>query len=305
MDLCGPMPCASRSGRLYSMNLIDDFSSYVWSLPLRSKDESSSVLQMWHHTMVNQNDHRLKTLVSDNGELVSKSMHEWTSMHGIEHVTTAPYTSAQNGHAEHLHRTLLGRARAMRLSCNAPAYLWDEFCATAAYLTNLTALSTLQGRTPYKVWTGHIPSLSHLREIGCRAFVLIQTHNPKIYQCSCPCILIGYPPHAKAYRLWDVTSGAVFNSFHVTFLKHLNHQPFDLLPRTIITLNPNVPPSWDMPPPSEPPSNTVSTLTPPSTLDSSLTDIPASTSSSPTLPPSPILKPSSSNDTTSSLCQSS
>jgi len=38
VDLCGPMPCASRSGRLYLMNLIDDFSSYVWSLPLRSKD---------------------------------------------------------------------------------------------------------------------------------------------------------------------------------------------------------------------------------------------------------------------------
>ena len=301
VDLCGPMPCASCSGHLYSMNLIDDFSSYVWSLPLRSKDESSSVLQLWHRAMVNQTDHRLKTLVSDNGELVSKSMREWTSMHGIEHVMTAPYTSAQNGRAECLHRTLLGRVRAMRLSCNAPTYLWDEFCATAAYLTNLTTSSTLQGRTPYEVWTGRVPSLSHLREIGCRAFALIQTHNPKIYQRSRPCILIGYAPHAKAYRLWDVTSGAVFNSFHVTFLEHLDRQPFDLLPGMTITLNLDAPPSWDMPPPSEPPSNTVSTLPSPSTLDSSLPNIPASTSSSPTLPPSPVPKPSSSVDTTSSL----
>ncbi len=41
VDLCGPMPCRSRAGRLYSMNIIDDFSSYMWSLPLRSKDEAA------------------------------------------------------------------------------------------------------------------------------------------------------------------------------------------------------------------------------------------------------------------------
>jgi len=46
IDLYGPMPCASRSGHLYSMNLIDDFSSYVWSLPLRLKDESVPALQL-------------------------------------------------------------------------------------------------------------------------------------------------------------------------------------------------------------------------------------------------------------------
>lgn len=44
VDLCGPMPVASRSGWLYSMNVIDDYSSYVWSLPLKSKSEASSVL---------------------------------------------------------------------------------------------------------------------------------------------------------------------------------------------------------------------------------------------------------------------
>jgi hypothetical protein len=70
-------------------------------------------------------------------------MHDWCSMHRIKHQTTAPYTSAQNGYAEHLHQTLLGRVRAMHLSCNVPAFLWDEFCTTAAYLTNLTTLSTL------------------------------------------------------------------------------------------------------------------------------------------------------------------
>jgi hypothetical protein len=29
VDLCGPMPCVSHSGRLYVMNIIDDFSGYM------------------------------------------------------------------------------------------------------------------------------------------------------------------------------------------------------------------------------------------------------------------------------------
>jgi hypothetical protein len=29
VDLCGPMPCVSRTGRLYAMHIIDDFSGYV------------------------------------------------------------------------------------------------------------------------------------------------------------------------------------------------------------------------------------------------------------------------------------
>jgi len=45
IDLCGPMPCVSRYGHLYSMNVINDFTSYVWSLPLKSKSEAINVLR--------------------------------------------------------------------------------------------------------------------------------------------------------------------------------------------------------------------------------------------------------------------
>jgi transposase InsO family protein len=113
VDLCGPMPCCSRSNCLYLINLIDDFSSYIWSLPLRSKDEAASVLQLWHRAVENQSGHHLQILVSNNGELVSNSMQEWASLHGIDHQQTAPYTSAHNGRTECLHRTLLGKAHAM------------------------------------------------------------------------------------------------------------------------------------------------------------------------------------------------
>jgi len=40
VDLSGPMTVTSRSGRKYSMNIMDDYSSYVWSVPLRLKSEA-------------------------------------------------------------------------------------------------------------------------------------------------------------------------------------------------------------------------------------------------------------------------
>lgn len=245
VDLCGPINPVSSSGRLYSMNVIDDFSSYVWCLPLKSKGEAASVLQNWHRLVENQSGHRLKILVTDNGELVSNAMADYCARSGIDHRRTAPYTSAQNGRAERLHRTLLDKARAMLLSCKAPAEFWDEFSRTSAYLTNLTPSSSLQGRTPFELWFGRRPSLSHLREIGCRAFALIQTSNPKVFARSRPCVLIGYSPHSKAYRLWDVTSGRIFDSFHVSFVEHLDEHPAKLLPGTTITLEPDSPPSWE------------------------------------------------------------
>ena len=246
VDLCGPHLVTSKSGCRYSMNIIDDFSSYVWTIPLRGKDGASQALQVWHRLVENRSGEKLKILVTDNGELVSQSVADWCADSGIEHQLTAPYTSAQNGRAERLHRTLMNKTRTMRLACNAPTFLWDEFSLTAAYLTNLTASSSIGGKTPFELWYGHKPSLSHLREIGCRAYALITTNNPKILQRSVPCVLIGYAPLAKAYRLWNPASGRVFNSYHVSFIEHLDTTPTDFLPGTFLNVGDRtIPPTWD------------------------------------------------------------
>jgi hypothetical protein len=173
-------------------------------------------------------------------------MCDWCQAHGIDHHLTAPYTSAPNGRAERLHRTIIGKACTMHISCNAPDFLWDEFCATAAYLTNFTAATANHGQTPYELWFGHKPSLSHLHEIGCRVFSLLNPSPSKIYARSTPCVLIGYAPHSKAYRLWDPSSSHVFNSYHVTFVKHLDTEAMPLLPgKTLGTTKAMPPPSWD------------------------------------------------------------
>ena len=224
IDLCGPMPGVSCTGNVYTMNIIDDFSSYIWCVLLKCKSDASTTLQTWHHAVATQSSLTLKILVTDNGELISASTSHWCDTYGIDHQHTAPYMSAQNGHAECLHHTLFGCTCTMHLAFNAPISLWDEFCLTAAYLTNLTATSANHNKMPFKLWYSKIPSLSHLHEIKCCAFTFIQTNNPKIYCHSRPCMLIGYAPHSKSYCLWDNMSNSVFNLYHVTFIEHLDSQ---------------------------------------------------------------------------------
>ena len=72
------------------MNVIDDYSSFVWSLPLRSKAEAAFILKYWLITVKLHTKHRLKCLVTDNGELRSLQIQNWCSEHGILHLFTAP-----------------------------------------------------------------------------------------------------------------------------------------------------------------------------------------------------------------------
>ena len=74
-----------------------------------------------------------------------------------------------------------------------------------------------------------------------------QPSPSKIYAQSLPCIMISYAPHLRAYRLWDPATSLVFNSYHVTFFKHLNAMPSCLLPRTILgTDHASSPPTWEV-----------------------------------------------------------
>jgi len=61
--------------------------------------------------------------------------------------------------------------------------LWAECAQTACYMKNCMPTKALDKKTPHEVGMGCKPNLTHLFELGCQAFVLIQNrHNLKIYE---------------------------------------------------------------------------------------------------------------------------
>jgi hypothetical protein len=277
VDLMEHPDTVLAAGNKYVMDVIDDFSSYAWAIPLASKGDAPAALQAWERARELETGSKVGIFRSDNGELKSTAMREWLLSRGTQHQFTAPYTSAQNGHVERLHRTLMGKAHAMRSACDVPVNRWDEFVLTACYLSNRTPVSSQAGHTPYERWFDHKPDLSHLREIGCRAFVLIQAqHNPKVFNRSVECVLIGYSLDSKAYRCYHCASHKVFVSYHVSFIEShtacatplrpgivLNNPPTLIPSDPPVSAPVSVPPTSSAPPVSSPPLASPTPLQPP------------------------------------------
>ena len=103
VDLCGPHSIPSRSGFLYIMNVIDDYSGYHWTRLLKLKSDALRVLREWLSAVEIQTGEKLQYLVTDNGELRSNKTAAWCAKKGITHQFTTRHTSAQNGRVERLH----------------------------------------------------------------------------------------------------------------------------------------------------------------------------------------------------------
>lgn len=164
-----------------------------------------------------------------------------------------------------------------------PQNRWDEFIITANYLRRFVATKSLNNITPYEAYTRHKPDVSHLREIGCQAFVLIRDkHNPGVFERSEECVLIGYEKDSKSYRCYHQAMHKVIESYHVVFIESKDDRevPFrpgvtqgldeesTQIPHTNSDPNPNLRISTT-------PSQTIN-LTPPANPDK--TDIPVSPS---------------------------
>jgi hypothetical protein len=73
--------------------------------------------------------------------------------------------------------------------------------------------------TPFELHFGRKPSVSHLRPFGCKCFVLKHGNLDKFESCSSDSILLGYTPHGRSYRVFNLETNNIVESYDVTFDK--------------------------------------------------------------------------------------
>ena len=78
-----------------------------------------------------------------------------------------------------------------------PISFWGYALEMACYLIN-NVLSKSVVSTPYDIWSGRKPSISHLRVWGCLAYVKY-LDSDKLDPRSDRCLFIGYPKKTKGY----------------------------------------------------------------------------------------------------------
>lgn len=169
-------------------------------------------------------NHKIKKLRTDNGkEYCNYNFEKFLSNHGIVHQTSTPYTPEHNGMAERMNRTLVERARCMLFYANLEKRLWAEALATAAYIINRSPTKPLEGKTPYELWKGKKPNLSHLKIFGSVAMVHVpKQKRQKWDKKSEHMILVGYCESSKGYRLMNPKTHKIVKSRDVAVIEKYN-----------------------------------------------------------------------------------
>jgi hypothetical protein len=89
-------------------------------------------------------------------------------------------TPQQNEVSKHKHRTLMGGVLTMLQQSGFIKAFWGEAILTANYLQNRTPTKSMDtNKTPYKLWMGYDPDLSHLKKFSYTAYALIQIDHRK------------------------------------------------------------------------------------------------------------------------------
>ena len=99
VDLSG-QHLRSHTGNEYVMDIIDNYMSQLWSIPLKNKDDSFPELNAWELARETETGQKVKMYITDQGELKSDKMEEWLKARGTDRRFTVPYTSTHIGRVE-------------------------------------------------------------------------------------------------------------------------------------------------------------------------------------------------------------
>ena len=200
MDRCGPLPEPTLGDKRYVATFLDDFSKLSEVRLISHKANVPDVVQDVITLMENQSGHKCKSVRTDNGkEYVNARLSAFFRDKGIVHQKSAAYTPEQNGAAERINRTLMERARAMLADADLPADLWGKAVLTANHIRCRSPAAN-KPRTPWELFYGVKPDVSHLRVFGATAYMHVpKEKRNKLDQRAERGIMVGYPDGVKGY----------------------------------------------------------------------------------------------------------
>ncbi|TYK13967.1 gag/pol protein [Cucumis melo var. makuwa] len=232
-DLCGPMNVKVRGGFEYFISFIDDYSRYGYLYLMEHKSEALEKFKEYKAEVENLLSKKIKILRSDRGrEYMDLRFQDYMIEHGIQSQLSAPGTPQQNGVSEKRNRTLLDMVRSMSYA-QLPSSFWGYAVETAVHILNNVSSKSVS-ETPFVLWRGSKPSLSHFIIWGCPAHVLV-TNPKKLELRSRLCQFVGYPKETRGGLFFDPQENRVFVSTNATFLEE-DHMR-DHKPRSKLILN--------------------------------------------------------------------
>lgn len=212
-------PVLSNSGYKYYLVILDDYSHFTWTFPLRHKSDVLANLILFHAFVSTQFQLLVLSIQTDNNkEFDNSALRSFLSAHGVVLRLTCLYTSPQNGRAERVLRTLNDNMRALLYHTSMPTSFWPDALATTTYLLNRKLCRSRRNSIPFELLFRCRPKYDHLRTFGCLCYPNTAATTPhKLAPRSTACIFLGYPAESKGYRCYNPETRRVITSRHVLF----------------------------------------------------------------------------------------
>jgi hypothetical protein len=230
---------------------------FVGHSPLRHKSEAHDHIVQFTAYANTQFSSSVRCFQTDNGtEFINSATVAFLVGRSILLRTSCPYTSAQNGKAERMLRTLNNAVRTLLIHATMPPPYWAEALSTAMFLRNRRPSSSIHNGIPYHLLYRKMPDYSLLRVFGCLCYPNLSATTPhklsrifpyhllyrkmpdysllRVFGCLCypnlsattphklsprsaACVFLGYPPSQKGYRCLDLSTRKIIISRHVVF----------------------------------------------------------------------------------------
>ena len=219
MDVCGPLPVPSLGGSRYFATYLDDYSKLSVVRPCAYKSEVKDITRDVINLLEKQSGNQVRAVRSDNGtEYINAELQNFFRERGIHHERSVRYSPEQNGAAERLNRTLMERTRSMLSEADLPEDLWGEAVVTANYL-RIRSPTAGKRTTPFELFFGIKPDVSHLKVFGCRAYIHIPKQlRRKLDSKAQRGVFVGYAANNKGYRV--LCEGDIIISRDVVFYEN-------------------------------------------------------------------------------------
>lgn len=160
------------------------------------------------------------------GEYKSKEFDELLTSNGILTRQSVAHTPQQNGRAEQFNRTIMDKAEAMRHHTCLSNSWWEFSVEYAVHIYNRTPIRRLKWKTPFETLYKKAPDVTHLRVLGCGAYVYLPdaVRNNKLHPKAELMIFIGFTDGIKGYKFMCIHNNSIFHGTKALFDE-------DLLPK--------------------------------------------------------------------------
>ncbi|RVE41307.1 hypothetical protein evm_014045 [Chilo suppressalis] len=216
-DVHGPLNPTGYGGERYFVSFIDDFSKIAMVYCINKKSEVFDCFFKYIRFVQNKTEKNIKEIRCDNGkEYINKDFFKLCKQEGIYLNPAPPYTHELNGVAERYNRTIMDRARCLLQEAKLDKRYWPECVKAASYIGNRLLTNTYIKKTPYELFFGIKPDVSHFKIYGSSAFVRIpeECRTSKLNAKAIKGVLVGYTD--MGYRV--LVENKIIISRHVRFI---------------------------------------------------------------------------------------